>query len=149
MIKLEDFDIEYLKASNHWINDEDIQKSIDATPITYENQLKWFESLKNNDSYKIWGVSYNGSPIGACGIKNCTTFDGEYWGYIGEKHYWGKGLGFEILKLVQDKAISFQLKSLWLKVLKENFRAIKLYEKFNFSTERISDKYYFMRKHLL
>ncbi|MFW5804159.1 MAG: GNAT family N-acetyltransferase, partial [bacterium] len=93
----------------------------------------WFNGLADRNDYEIWGIEADGKPVGACGLKNITEKDCEYWGYIGEKSYWGHGIGSIVLSMLIEKARKKGLQSIWLKVLKTNSRAIKLYEKYGFS----------------
>ncbi len=52
---------------------------------------------------------------------------------IGVKSYWSRGYGTEAVNLlVQYAAIEFQVTRIWLKVLPENTRAIRCYEKCGF-----------------
>lgn len=135
MIQFEEYSEEYLEKSWNWLNDIEIKKLTNTPDFTKEQQVKWFENLVQNDTYKIWGVSYNGIPIGVFGIKNidCDKKNGEYWGYIGEKKYWGKGIGTIVLTEILKKASEeLGLNSIYLKVLIHNSVAIKLYEKLQF-----------------
>lgn len=89
--------------------------------LLYDNQLF------------AWGVEYMGIPIGACGLKISSEGDSaEYWGYIGEKNLYGKGLGAEMLRQTEQKAVDLYIKRLWLKVLPDNERALRLYHKRGF-----------------
>ena len=131
-VKLVDFDQKYLDNSWNWLYDHELKEMTSAPLITKDEQLKWFESIKKKDNYLIWGIEVDTKPIGACGLKNINRIEGEYWGYIGEKSYWGKGIGSMMMNMIIGKAKELKLKKIYLKVLKVNFRAIKLYEKFNF-----------------
>lgn len=82
--------------------------------------------------YKIWGVAYNHIPVGVCGLKNINEQQAEYWGYIGEMDYWGKGIGSKMMEFMEEKARDLKLKTLVLKVAATNKRAIRLYEKAKF-----------------
>ena len=135
MIQLEKYDEVYLKNSWRWLNDPQIKSLTDTSDFTQEQQKKWFESIDETPTYKIWGVSFNGIPIGVFGIKNINDLErkGEYWGYIGEKQYWGQGLGKIILnELLKIASNELKLESIYLRVLVENNVAINLYRKFDF-----------------
>lgn len=138
MLKICDFSIAYLNYSDKWLNDEEIKFLTASVSFTKEEQRQWFESLKEKTDYFIFGLEYEGIPIGACGLKKITDIDCEFWGYIGEKEYWGKGLGKEMLTLMLNKAKTLKLKWVNLIVLTENRRALKLYEKYGFKI--ISEK---------
>lgn len=84
----------YFELSKNWISDPELNRLIDAgeLPSDIKREL-WYESLPLRSDYKIWGVEYEGRPIGVCGLKQITSHDAEYWGYIGEKSLWGQGIG--------------------------------------------------------
>lgn len=128
IIELVPFSREYLEKSYEWCNDPIIQKLIMTNPVTKEQQEEWYNSLSSRNDYKIWGISYNGVPIGACGVKGIKNHHGTYWGYIGDKEYWG-GHGRQLVMLVENKAKELSLNRLNLYVLHTNLRAKHLYEK--------------------
>lgn len=138
----------YLNASWVWLNDPEVRKLTNTPVLTKDTQLRWYESLKEKKDYKIWGVSVDNKPIGACGLKKIANKDAEYWGYIGDKDFWGKGLGKKILHLMEKEARELKLESVWLQVLKENERAYNLYVKTGYLIEKEDSNLIFMRKEL-
>ena len=71
MISLEfvEFDRNFLESSWKWLTDDEI-RILTGTPfMTKRQQEDWFLLLPFQVDYYIWGVKYNGIPIGACGIK--------------------------------------------------------------------------------
>ena len=129
-VELVPFDKRFFEKSRLWLEDEEVNRLTDTGELPSEpDRLKWFESLPSIKDYLIWGVAYGDEPIGACGMKNIQGSKAEYWGYIGEKSYWGKGLGSSMLKGVEQKAKDLNLDELYLTVLVENNRAIGLYKK--------------------
>lgn len=147
-VELVEYDRIFLDISWKWINDPEIRILISSPEITKEQQLEWFNNLKNLNNYYIWGVKINNIPAGVCGIKNIKDLKGEYWGYIGNKDFWGKGFGKEIMILVENEAKRLGLISLWLKVNDDNYRAIKLYEKMNYKIQKKDNKVIIMDKEL-
>ena len=99
------------------------------TPVfTREDQNKFFNSLPLRMDYLIWGVVLDAEEIvGATGLKNHRGTIAEYWGYIGEKKYWNKGFGRELVMAVEKKARDFGFNDLDLKVSATNTRAVSLY----------------------
>ena len=129
-VELAPFDKRFFEKSRLWLEDEEVNRLTDTGELPSEpDRLKWFESLPSKRDYLIWGVAYEKEPIGACGLKSIQGSKAEYWGYIGEKSYWGKGLGSSMLKGVEQKAKELNLDELYLTVLVENNRAIGLYRK--------------------
>lgn len=127
MIEYTEYDIDFLKLSEGWLSDSEVKLMTNTPDITPEKQQLFFNSLPNRDDYKIWGVKYNGKPIGAVGLKNITCNEAEYWGYIGEKKYWGMGIGKHLMDFAAEKAQELGLKAIYLSVRKDNIRAYRLY----------------------
>lgn len=128
VLTLESFSRVFLEKSFQWCNDPEIQELIDGRPVIKEDQERWYKSLPGRKDYKIWGLSCNGVPIGSCGLKDIDESSAEYFGYIGEKSYWG-GLGAKLVSLVEDEVKIMNLSRIYLKVLLSNPRAKHLYEK--------------------
>ena len=152
MIKFESYTKVYLESSWRWLNDPYIKFLTNTSDFTKEQQIKWFENLKHKKDYIIWGVSFDDIPIGVFGVKNIDVSEkkGEYWGYIGEKEYHGKGLGSIILENVIEKSISeLSLNKLYLKVLCENIIAINLYNKYGFFEVRVENNLMIMEKYFI
>ncbi len=148
MLEIVKYTEEFLPLSWKWLNDSEM-KNLTMTPdFSKEDQINFFNSLSSRKNYKIFGIEFDGIKIGACGLKNIEQNRSEYWGYIGEKEYWGKGLGKEILTKMINLAINEKISSVYLKVEKNNYRAIKLYEKFGFVNKLEEDNYLIMDKNI-
>lgn len=144
-IEFVEFDRRFLDCSFRWLSNTEIKRLTDSPDINECEQEKWYVSLSKRKDYYIKGIQYNGLPIGAVGIKNIDSDSGEYWGYIGEKDYWGQGIGkLMILQMIKDARDVFSLKSLHLKVLHDNDRAISLYAKMGFNAESDDGKFFIM-----
>ena len=127
MLKFCDYKEEFLMYSWEWLNNKEI-KELTMTPnFTKEQQKKFYLSLKEREDYIIYGLKIDDKPVGACGLKNIREGIAEYWGYIGEKKYWGKGYGAKIINEMISIAEEKKISNLYLKVTKNNVRAIKLY----------------------
>lgn len=143
------YDKQFLDLSWEWLNDSEIKKLTFTPDFSREDQLKWFRSLPYKVDYFIRGIKYGEYPIGACGLKHITNADAEYWGYIGLKEYWGKGIGSVVLKYLEDIGKNvYNISSIYLLVIKNNRRAINLYLKNNYEIESVNDTIYKMRKQL-
>jgi len=149
MAELEKYSRIYLEKSWDWLNDPEIKFLTNTPDFSRADQEKWYNDIQKKENYKIWGLSDEGKPIGIFGIKN-IDFDegfGEYWGFIGEKEYWGKGIGKLILKqIIEIAKTEFKLKEIYLKVLKGNLIAINLYKKFEFKEIGTDSKNIIMKK---
>ena len=145
-ISFEPYDEKYLELSWKWLNDPET-KQLTLTPdFDKESQQSWFKTLGSKKDYYLFGVLFGGNPIGVCGLKNIKDSEGEFWGYIGEKTYWGKGIGKIMIDYIIQFAHQLDLKSLYLKVWTNNLRAISLYEKNGFNLKKKIDDVCIMQK---
>lgn len=126
------FDERFLGKSWEWLNDTEIKRLTMTPDFTQEAQARWFAGLPAKKDYLIWGLLCESTPIGVAGLKRITERDAEYWGYIGERDYWGAGLGKEIMRFVLARARELGLSELYLKVGVDNQRALALYTKTGF-----------------
>lgn len=145
---LVEFDNIYLDLSWKWLNDPEIKYLTDTPDFSRKDQLRWFDSLKEKEDYLIWGVELDKIPIGVCGLKNITANDCEKWMYIGNKEYWGQGIGKKLITLLEDKARELGKTSLWGKIRNENHRSISNNEKLAYRVEAKTVEYVIMRKQL-
>lgn len=128
------YDERFLRASWTWLRDKEIKNMTMSPDLDKDSQRSWYEKLNQRLDYFIWGITVDGFPIGAVGIKkiNLERSEGEYFGYIGEKSYWGQGIGTLMLQYIIRIAAEKQLDTLILYVTSSNKRAIRLYEKNGF-----------------
>lgn len=150
-IEFVNYDDTFFNKSKYWLADPEI-KRLTMTPdlADDEQRLSWFQSLKQRADYLIWGITADKNPIGAVGIKNIdkNAGIGEYWGYIGEKEYIGRGIGRKMVDAMIDNARNIGLNALILKVANYNQRAFSLYIKMGFEIEIIDGHVYKMKRSL-
>lgn len=150
-IRFDNYNETFFNLSKRWLTDPEI-KRLTMTPdlADDEQRLSWFKSLKQREDYLIWGITVDGKPIGAVGIKHIDRNAGlgEYWGYIGEKEYIGRGIGRKMVDAMIDNARNIGLNALILKVANYNQRAFSLYKKMGFEIETIDEHVYKMKKKL-
>ena len=129
-----DYDRRFLQASSRWLRDPEIKRLTLTPDFTDAQQERWFESLPGRLDYRVWGVCVAGEPIGAAGLKNIDIdrSEGEYWGYIGEKAFWGRGIGVQLVQFVCEQARLLGLRRIYLRVAADNARAVGLYRKTGF-----------------
>ena len=148
-MKLVTYTEEILEKSWVWLNDPEIKYLTNTPDFTREGQRKWFDNLPNNPNYWVKGIEYNNEVIGVAGLKfiDLENKKAEYFGYIGEKEFWGRGLSKLLFDLVFEVAKEkFKLENLYLNVISQNVRAIKAYEKAGFRIDEITDKNVVMTK---
>jgi RimJ/RimL family protein N-acetyltransferase len=119
-----------LDLSFNWLSDSET-KALTMTPdFSRDDQQAFFASLLTRTDYKVWGVAVDGhGPVGAAGIKRISDGRGEYWGYLGKKDLWGRGLGRDLIAAVEAKARDAGLAALYLDVAGDNERAVRLYRR--------------------
>ena len=136
-----EFDCNFLQKSFYWLSDSEVKRLTETPDITLDKQEQWFQALPQKEDYFIRGILADGVPIGAVGIKNIRFMQGEYWGYIGEKAYWGKGIGKVMVEeMLRVAKVVFHLDMLYLKVLVGNARAISLYKSCGFIVDTTEGK---------
>ena len=126
------FDERFLEKSWHWLQDPELKRLTMTPDFNREQQRRWFSHLPQAKDYLIWGLLCDDTPIGALGLKHITKETAEYWGYIGERDYWGSGLGSQMMRFALGEAKRLELRGLYLVVHRENPRAIALYQKHGF-----------------
>lgn len=128
-----------------WIKDKDVTRY----------SLSIFQNMKSNDEISIWfdtllsdKSSYNKAivdstnekVIGYAGIANLSKINlsGEYFIFIGDKSYYGNGIGTFVTKEIVKKGFQeLRLNRIMLTVSEKNTWAIKAYKSANFKTEGI------------
>lgn len=145
-IQFKEFDRTVFEMSSKWLNDPEIKRLTNTPDTDYDSRENWFQNLKNRDDYYISSVWRDTEPIGVVGFKHITSIDAEVFLYIGEKKYWGKAVGLEMLKYALDYGRSIGLSSLYASILKENINSYKLARRFGFQYEKeIDDNIIIMR----
>lgn len=126
-----------------WINDDEV--------IRYS--LSIFQKLKNNEQVKSWlvetikdsgtfkkGIFLEGTDqlIGYAGIcdLSSTNKSGEYFIFIGDKNFWGKGVGTEVTRHVLRIGFNeLDLNRIMLTVSEPNVGGVKAYQRAGFRLE--------------
>ncbi|NLX67271.1 MAG: GNAT family N-acetyltransferase [Bacteroidales bacterium] len=139
-IQFKEFDQTVFEKSLIWLNDPEIKRLTDTPDTNWDIRKRWFDSLKDRSDYYIRSVWRDDEPIGACGLKHITSTDGESFVYIGEKKYWGKAIGLQMLQHVINYGETLGLTSIYAQVLKENINSFKMASRFGFRKERDVDE---------
>ena len=80
MLSLVEYTEEFLELSWLWLSDPEIKELTMTPDFTKKEQLNFFKNIKSRSGYFIYGVSIDGVKVGACGLKNISANEGEYWG---------------------------------------------------------------------
>jgi RimJ/RimL family protein N-acetyltransferase/dTDP-4-dehydrorhamnose 3,5-epimerase-like enzyme len=142
------FDRKTLDLSFDWLSDPELRRLTDSPVIEKTAQLRWFEGLSARSDYKAWTVNHKGEPIGTVGLKRIEGDKAEYFGYIGVKSYWGKGIGTAMLDFAEMQARRLGLDRLELRVIDDNPRARALYIRRGFLAYQTGGGYCLMAKNI-
>lgn len=113
-----------------------------AYPQSKSDIEKWLNTINSSSKTVSFGIcsKSNDQLIGYAGVSGISTLNrsGEYFILIGEKEYWGQGVGTEVTRVVTDYAIqTLGLHRVQLTASSRNVGAIKVYEKAGYVHEGI------------
>lgn len=128
-----------------WLNDREVNAYL-VTKKTTIAELKDYIREKNKSQNCVFlGIFYkkNGSHIGNIKLEP-IEFDKKtaiLGIMIGNKEYWGRGIGSEAIKLLVGWAFNcLKLKKIEAGVLPANSASLKAFQKAGFSIERVEKK---------
>ncbi len=132
-----------------WLNDSEVNIYLETKRATIEELKRYIRERENNKNCLFLGIflKENNKHVGNIKLEpidlSCkkTTLGI----LIGDKNYWGRGIGTEATKLVVNHAFNtLGLNDVNLGVISKNKSAIRVYEKVGFEVDKIekkSDKY--------
>lgn len=113
------------------------------TQLDMARYFKWMQdpelqyldpSVGKPSTWLLWAIFAEGTHIGMLSLFNIANKGAEVGIFIGEKTYWGRGYGTESLRRVLPYCFNnLGLKKVYLKVIPDNIRAIRCYEKVGFT----------------
>lgn len=126
-------------TSVKWRNDSDVFKYTGNTykyEIKIENELEWIRKVTSNPQDYRCAILADGIYVGNIYLTDIDATTAHYHIFIGDKSYWGRGVAKQASQLILDYAFNhLKLKSVQLRVRKENISAVKLYKKLGFVEE--------------
>jgi RimJ/RimL family protein N-acetyltransferase len=122
----------YLECSWRWLKDPELRTLTMTPEFSRSDQLAWFKTLAERQDYQVWGIELDQQPIGTFGFKKIELPRAEYFGYIGDKTLWAKGIGRWLMDNALVQARTLGITELYLKVSEDNPRAIHVYERHGF-----------------
>lgn len=142
-IYLRPLQIEDAHTSYKWRNDPQVWTYTAFVPtnkITKDIELKWLDDVLKRENEKRYAVcvSRTNEYIGNVQLINIENNIGEFTIFIGEKKYWGKGIGHEATKQMLELAFTeLNFSSVYLYVHPDNITAIRCYQRagFKFSSQ--------------
>ena len=126
-----------------WINDKEVIKYSLSLFQKINSELeikKWFSNLINNKENLQLGIYLKEEKklIGYAGICDIyrTNKSGEYFIFIGDEKYWGKGISTQVTKEILRIGFNdMKLHRIMLTVYKQNIGGLKSYKKAGFIEE--------------
>jgi RimJ/RimL family protein N-acetyltransferase len=123
-----------------WFNDPAVNKTLLLTePLELEKTLQWFDAHKDDRSRCEFAVeSKDHKTIGIIGFVHIdrTNETAECYCVIGDKSFWGKGVGTEAHRALIDWGFkNLGLHKVWADIRAENIAIVKVVEKLGFRVE--------------
>lgn len=143
LIYLRPLKIEDAQTSYKWRNDPDIWTHTGFVPVqevTPQIEKKWLSNVLIRADEKRYAVciKYTHEYIGNVQLRHINENTAEFELFIGEKKYWGKGIGYEATRqLLQIAFTVLELATVYLYVKPSNNIAIRCYNRagFKFSSQ--------------
>lgn len=129
-----------LDMLNNWKNDEEVYRYLGGgfRPISQDQQEKWLDNmidLTGNDR-RFMISAQEGKTVGMAGLYNIDWINRtcEIGVYIGELESRGNGYASEACDLLEEYAFSLlNLRKIKLKVVSDNEKALKMWQKLGYS----------------
>ena len=140
-LKVSDASAEYAG----WLNDPIVNQYLETRSVTLQNLREYIRSKNESDTAILLGIfcRKSGKHIGNVKLepvdwmKKVATMGL----LIGDKSFWGKGVGTEVVDLVTNYAFdTLRLSEVNLGVIPENKPALRVYEKCGFIIDHIEKK---------
>ena len=126
-------------TSYKWRNDTEVWQLTGSRPdmvVTSEIEKNWIRKVLRDPTSRRFAICIAESDeyIGNVQLTSITEEEAEFHIFIGEKKYWGKGIGYQATeKIIGFARKNMSLKSIYLYVKALNKAAIMIYEKVGFS----------------
>ncbi len=123
-----------------WYNDPEVNRTLLLDEhLDLKKTLEWFDKRKGDKSRREFAVeSKDGRPIGITGLIHIDPVHktAECFCVIGEKDWWGRGIGTEVHRLLVDWGYKkLGLDKVWADIRAENTAIIKVIGKLGFKVE--------------
>lgn len=143
-ITLDDVNLNYLA----WLHDNEVMQGIATSGYTLENLRSYVNERLVNPDIAFFAICSNETNEHIGNVKidfhDAKANVSELGLLIGNKNFWGKGVGYEACKLIIDYGFNkMNLRKIYLAVYENNPNAKKLYERLGFKLEGV------LRKHVM
>ena len=142
-IYLRPLDMEDADAFVSWLNDTEIRQYLGMiSPMNRLREREYLKDLYKDEKRLNLGIVLKKKDelIGGVGLHDIslTHRNTEIGIVIGNKNYWSKGYGTEALKLMMGHGFDqLNIHRIFLRVISNNARAIRAYEKAGFRMEAV------------
>ena len=128
-----------------WLNDREVNKYLETRKSTMAELKKYVIEKSSQFDCLLVGIFDKKTDLHIGNIKlepiDWRRKKATYGILIGNKNYWGKGIGEEATKLIIEYAFrKLGLESIELGVIPQNKNAVKLYKKLKFRVKKIEKK---------
>ena len=147
-LTLKPFTKDALKQTYEWLHDPEIHELTLTPNFSEEEQLAWFQNLPLREDYITRIIYADDEMIGAWGLKKINLEEGhaEPFYYIGNKKYWGKGIGEWLMNKSIEKCEELGISKIIAIMLVKNFRIVNLHFKQGFKIRDYENGLYYMDK---
>lgn len=122
-----------------WDNDSEIIAYLGKKFLSQDTCMTWFNALSGSRGHRAMAIEKpDGRLIGSIELEHIDWRGGraELSICIGEKDCWGQGFGTDAIRVFTDFAFRrLRLAHIYLRVYRDNLRAIRCYQKCGFRKE--------------
>ena len=138
-IVLKPIEPEHLPNYVRWFADPDVLEHFGSyRPMNLAQEQAWYARQNGASDTVNFACETGGVHIGGCGFANLNhqQQSSEVGLFIGEKSYWDRGFGKEMLRVLLDYGFDYlNLHRIYLRVFAGNARAVHAYEGVGFVHE--------------
>lgn len=125
-----------------WFNDPEVNKNLILdSELNLGDTIKWFNNTTNTDTRRDFVIeTADRKGIGCIGLRKINTKNksGCFYIVIGEKDYWGKGIGSIATSLLLAWGFAnLGLNKIWSVVRSENTGSLSMLKKVGFKEEEL------------
>lgn len=147
---LRELEVNDAEIAWEWRNDPEVWKLTGRkwnNHVTQKIEEDWIKKVKEEKDSVRFAICVGDEKeyVGNVQLTNIEKGSGIFHIFIGNKNYWGKGIGEKATKLLIDYTkANLELKAIKLLVRINNKAAIKIYEKVGFCVENIDNENFSM-----
>src|SRR3989344_1577445 len=128
-----------------WLNDPTVNQYLETRSITLPKLREYIEEKDKSDDAIFFGIFWkeNNKHVGNVKLEPVNFAQGvaTMGILIGDKNYWGKGVGTEATNLITNYALAtLRIAEVNLGVMATNVAAIRVYEKCGYVIDSIEEK---------